>query len=410
MFLVSHPVGNQNVRELLKTLEKNNLLSVFITSISYNENLFTEYFIPKKIIEQIKRREFKGISEESVKAYPLFDIMRLLSIKVGVKILYNQSNGILRNSELYRYIDNKSSKYLRKKPENIKYVYGYDSKCLELFTCSKNIGGIKNIYEAAFGYTPFVVDILKEEAILNPSWSDSIPIIDEASVKRQSDEVELADVIVVASSFAKKMFLSANITKNIEVINYGAPIAIPNSFKAEATFIEPLKIIYIGALSQQKGISYFFDALNMLPTGTFTCRVIGMDYSMGKNKTLRRELDKYEWHPSLPNERVLSYLEQADVLVLPSLAEAFGLVVLEALSRGVTVIVSENCGAADLITEENGFVIPIRSSKIIFEKLTLLNENRELLVQMKNEAIKTAKLNTWKHYSTNLNSFIREFK
>ena len=62
--------------------------------------------------------------------------------------------------------------------------------------------------------------------------------------------------------------------------------------------------------------------------------------------------------------------EQASLLVHPSLQENYGLVVPEALTYGLPVIVTENTGAKDLIKEGvNGFIIPIRDAEALKEKI-----------------------------------------
>jgi len=84
------------------------------------------------------------------------------------------------------------------------------------------------------------------------------------------------------------------------------------------------------------------------------------------------------------------------VLVLPSLAEAFGLVVGEALSTGTAVIVSQNCGAADLIIDGfNGYVVPIRSAEAIAARLVELADDSEKLSALKHNAVFSAGRTTW---------------
>ena len=91
---------------------------------------------------------------------------------------------------------------------------------------------------------------------------------------------------------------------------------------------------------------------------------------------------------------------EADVLVLPSLAEAFGLVVGEALSTGTAVIVSHNCGAADLIVEGvNGYVVPIRCAEAIARHLVDLAEDTQKLNELKHNAVLSAGGTTWESYA-----------
>jgi len=80
---------------------------------------------------------------------------------------------------------------------------------------------------------------------------------------------------------------------------------------------------------------------------------------------------------------LLQQYQKADVFVMPSLADSYALVVLEAMSAGLPVIISENAGTADLIENgREGFVVPIRNTREIAEKLTFLYENRERCAHM----------------------------
>lgn len=82
---------------------------------------------------------------------------------------------------------------------------------------------------------------------------------------------------------------------------------------------------------------------------------------------------------------------------LPSIEDGFGLVLGEALSHGLPIITTCNTGADEIILDnENGFVIPIRSSKKILEKLQMLVDNPDLLAQIRfNSIAKAKKLDGW---------------
>ena len=67
------------------------------------------------------------------------------------------------------------------------------------------------------------------------------------------------------------------------------------------------------------------------------------------------------------------------MFVLASLCDGFGVVVAEAMSIGLPVIVSDSTGAADLINHgENGFIVKTDSEEEISYYLKLLNNDLEL--------------------------------
>jgi len=56
----------------------------------------------------------------------------------------------------------------------------------------------------------------------------------------------------------------------------------------------------------------------------------------------------------------------ADCFILPTLYDPFPNAALEALATGLPVIVSRNCGAAELVREgENGWVCPVRDAEAL---------------------------------------------
>ena len=86
------------------------------------------------------------------------------------------------------------------------------------------------------------------------------------------------------------------------------------------------------------------------------------------------------------------------MLVLPSLFEGFGLVILEAMSQGVPVITTPHTCGPDIISDGiDGFIVPIRSADAIAEKIRLF-KNRDFLITMSEQAIAKAALYNWERY------------
>jgi glycosyltransferase involved in cell wall biosynthesis len=92
--------------------------------------------------------------------------------------------------------------------------------------------------------------------------------------------------------------------------------------------------------------------------------------------------------------------------VIPSLADSYGLVVSEAMSAGLPVIVSENTGMADFIVNgREGFVVPIRDSEAIAARLTFLHENRAECARMGRAGAARARALDWDNYQNMFTAF-----
>lgn len=75
----------------------------------------------------------------------------------------------------------------------------------------------------------------------------------------------------------------------------------------------------------------------------------------------------------VPKLELAGDYNESSVFVLPSLADSYGLVTLEAMACGLPVVVTENSGSKEAVRDGvDGFVVPIRDIKALKEKLLLL--------------------------------------
>lgn len=93
--------------------------------------------------------------------------------------------------------------------------------------------------------------------------------------------------------------------------------------------------------------------------------------------------------PGFVNQSELGrYFMAADIFVLPSRFETWGLVVNEAMQFGLPVIVSDAVGCRrDLVVEgETGFIFPVGDSQALASAISRLEQNRELRAHMGRKA------------------------
>ena len=111
------------------------------------------------------------------------------------------------------------------------------------------------------------------------------------------------------------------------------------------------------------------------------------------------------------HKEINEFLNNSHVFILPSLEEGLATVTLQASSSGCPLIVSENTGASEFINNNKcGYVIPIRDSQIITDKLTLLADDKNLLSEFSKNALKFSKNYTWEDYVAELDLLIENFK
>ena len=103
----------------------------------------------------------------------------------------------------------------------------------------------------------------------------------------------------------------------------------------------------------------------------------------------------------MPRSQLREEFRQADVVVLPTMAEGMGLVHLEAMACGVPVITTPHCGSV-VRDGTDVFIVPIRDADALADRLQELLEDCALRQQMGSSARERARGYTWAGYGENL--------
>lgn len=125
----------------------------------------------------------------------------------------------------------------------------------------------------------------------------------------------------------------------------------------------PLSLLFVGSVIERKGLRELAAALHDIPADGWTLHVAGDDtvdpvYTTKCQRALRDVPGDVHWHGFVDDKQLQSLYEAADVLVVPSFHEGFGIVYLEAMGYGVPVIAASRGGAADFVHDgDNGFLV-----------------------------------------------------
>ena len=105
----------------------------------------------------------------------------------------------------------------------------------------------------------------------------------------------------------------------------------------------------------------------------------------------------------MPKEELLSYYKAADLFVLPTREDIWGLVINEAMASGLPVISSNRCIAGLELIEEgvNGFIVPVENPKALHEKIEELLSDDELRVRMAKANVEKMQDNTMENIVKN---------
>lgn len=116
------------------------------------------------------------------------------------------------------------------------------------------------------------------------------------------------------------------------------------------------KFYYIGRLEKVKQVDKIIESCACIKNMNFELHIVGDGSEASYLKNLAKNLKvNVTWHGWSQNP--WSLIEDCTALILASASEAFGLVLIEALARGIPVI-SSNClyGPQEIISEKNGWL------------------------------------------------------
>ncbi len=404
---VSHPTGNANVRNVLRALAEAELLGTYHTTIASFPSGFWHAMSSLPGLGEIRRRSYDDGLRPFVRTAPTRELARLAALRLGLKQLVRKEISPLSIDRVYEATDRRAA--ARIQAGQIRGCYCYEDGALHTFRAAR-AAGKKCFYDLPIGYWRAARKILTEEAERRPEWVPTMPGLSDSPGKlsRKDEELRLADRIFVPSTFTKLTLAMCPFPiAPVDVLTFGGDDALaPVASVDPQASPGPLRVLFVGGLSQRKGIADLFEALAMLgPHVELT--VIGRKPAEDC-APLDSALAQHRWIESLPREQILAEMRAHDVFVFPSLFEGFGLVITEALSQGLPVITTSHTCGPDVLSEgEDGFIVPIRDPQAIAEKLELLHRDRGRLAAMSEAARKKAESLTWESYRKGVVEVVR---
>ncbi len=178
--------------------------------------------------------------------------------------------------------------------------------------------------------------------------------------------------------------------------------------------LEDNVVLYVGRLEPIKGVDILVQAVADLDmVGSTRLLIVGGDRGTvspaGGLGTLAGSLgiaEKVTFTGPVPQSELPTYYGAADVLVLPSHYESFGLVALEAMACGTPVVVSRVGGLKTFVRNgESGYLIPWRCPDPFSEQIEVMLANPSLRSAMGAAALETARRMGWSGVSSRLMEF-----
>lgn len=244
---------------------------------------------------------------------------------------------------------------------------------------TKIISGSNNKFSKKFAWVH--IDLLE-----NP-WTDFL----YNGIEDEKQHYDKYDKIICVSNATRKAFIDKYKVNEQNVIVHYNPIDTENilnySKKEEVVLSDKiLQIMAVGRLVEQKGFDRLVRVVDRLKNEKiiFKLHIIG-------DGPQKRELQKYicehqldefvQLHGYLENPYAL--IKKGDILVCSSRAEGYSLVIAEALVLGLAIVTTNCSGPVELIEGGKYGVLVENSEKGIYEGLSKLLKNNEILKEYK---------------------------
>ncbi|MCU1275002.1 MAG: glycosyl transferase group 1 [Bryobacterales bacterium] len=383
---LSHPFGNPNSYNAALAFYERNLLSCFHTCL----------FAPLGM----ERRFHPGLRRAPVVTHPQREIARLVSTMVP----FSRWNG--RSAQM---VDRTGAAFDARVSDQLSpsdgAIYAYEDWAFRSFRRARELG-LPTFYELPTAHFAEKASWLTLELDREPELARFFDALNEPQDKllRKQAELEAAAVIVCPSSLVKTSIQDKLPTSTpIHVVPYGTDVSVPSKQWQSSDLYHPIRCVYAGPLNPQKGIHRLFEALERLPFHSYVLTLAGR-WTPGFREWLeRRYRVHYEHVGHVGAPELYDLYRRSHVLVLPSLCDGFGLVLLEAMASGIPVIASHRTAAPDIISHgAEGYLVRAGDTEDLVRALERCLHDPVALAEMGTGArIKAAQF-TWRVYRERL--------
>ena len=200
----------------------------------------------------------------------------------------------------------------------------------------------------------------------------SIPLVVKTHNYVDLKYYQYVDMFVPTTKDQEEYLLRQHIDESaIEAIpNFSSITPVENckENKRSTTF----RIVSFGRMVRKKGFHILLQAFRKLHDQGVTAKLIiggdGPDFNILRQQCINLNLDNHVIFKGWV-EDISALLDEADLFVLPSLDEPFGIAVLEAMAKGVPIISTRTIGPLEILNEETARLVEIGNDVELAEKI-----------------------------------------
>jgi len=232
---------------------------------------------------------------------------------------------------------------------------------------------------------------VQNELLLDEARRWGLPYqgIDPRVMAQEEAEYAEADAITVPSTFSVRSFVNAGVPAHkVHMLPYGVNLSTFHPTGRPRT--DGFDVLFVGGMNLNKGIPYLLEAFKLLkhPRKTLTLAGAVSGPLIERMRAHGLWSDDIRVLGHVPQTQLKDLMSRSHVMVLPSVQEGFGMVLSQAMACGCVVIGSDHTGALDLIDDgRDGYIVPVRNSRTLSDRLQALADQPELQNQMSHRAL-----------------------
>jgi len=198
----------------------------------------------------------------------------------------------------------------------------------------------------------------------------------------------------------------------ITVVEPGTDAA-PLSRGSGGSFIE---LIAVGSIVPRKGFEILVDALALIADRPWRLTCAGSlerapaTVSRVQQMVAERDMnDRATFSGELGAEALAALYDRADLFVLPTFYEGYGMVVAEALARGLPVISTPAGGIPDLVTGDSGILVPVADPRALADAIARVIDDPACLQRLRQgAAARRTTLPSWEQRAQQMDATLRD--
>lgn len=179
--------------------------------------------------------------------------------------------------------------------------------------------------------------------------------------------------------------------------------------------INKLKICWSGLHIPRKSLNLLLEALTVCSLkNEIELNVIGEGICTSKWKRLseKLQLENVHWHGWVTRDKALQIMQQSHLFVITSLSDATSTVLLEALSLGLPIVTLNHLGFSNVVTNDCGIKIDIKSKQQVVNDLAKAIEklyyNETERIRLAQGALKRSTDFTWEEKAAQISNIYQQ--